>query len=178
MASKSVICMDEVEFYFDFFEHKIGKSEIAEIVANNPPESVFPILSGLCTEAKSKAPAEARVEPEEEAKTSKLTIDLHGFNKTSAEQYVRRVLMGLDARVAYEVVFIVGQGHHSEGKSVIPGVVRSALQYFGFKTKLSDRGNSGQIVVKVSAQENGDCGHHYLSSVNQRFAGNMKRVPV
>ena len=163
----------EVEFYFDFFEHKIGKSEIAEIVAKNAPESVFPILSALCAEVASEEPAAAK-QGKEEAKSSKLTIDLHGFNKMSAEQYVRRVLMGLDARVSYEVVFIVGQGTHSEGNTVMPGVVKAACQYLGFKWK----SEPGHIVVNVSAQTNENYGHHYSSTENVRLASNMKRVPV
>ena len=159
-----------VDFYSDFFEGRIDKSKITEIVQNNSPEQVFPILN-QCLSTQPHSPEPEAQSPDPDAPLeSRIIVDLHTFNRLSAEQYVRRVLMSLDAGTTYSIVFIVGQGHHSEAEAVIPKIVESVCECLGFK-KQHDAVNKGKIIVTVERLTKGDCAHHYLSKRNLRAAG-------
>lgn len=179
------------EFYSQFFQNELTKDDILNVIKRTTPDTHFQALVNLRnlqiigTEMKSETTEkndmnesdnsedvadEIKTEPE----IFRCVYDLHGFTRTSAVQFVRRVLMSLVATLSYKVEFIVGKGRHSAGrKPLIKEDVNDICKSLGFKWTESDT-NSGRIEVNIlaSTEPNDKGRYHYETVAVKRNAKN------
>lgn len=166
-----------VDFYVDFFQNALSRKDIEKVMADTKPSEHFTKLQELVNrkeplvEETSADPENAEVQGKE-PDVQRIICDMHGFNRSSALQYARRILLSLQVDHSYEVEFIVGKGIHNRfGRSLMKEDVADVCMSLGFKW-LEPPENQGKIRVSVSRNEdpNEKSVYHYETAAIRRGA--------
>jgi DNA-nicking Smr family endonuclease len=134
-------CTDEDEDFANMFEHSLSDPDqqayLSEKIREKEPHTP------LCIDKKIKSYPPVQEE-----------LDLHRYTAARAETRVEAFIRLARARGTRTVRIIVGKGHHSAGKPVLPDVIETKLyalkregKILAFKWERKDKRKSGAVAV-------------------------------
>lgn len=112
-------------------------------------------------------------------------FDMHGFTRTMAPLYIRRVLMSFELFQTAKLKFVVGKGLHNNEKSqpILRNILLNLARIFGVECT-ENATNSGEVCIDLTPPANppqklhvyGRC--YYAYFLVEKWKSEQWRVPV